>query len=320
MLEVLTAFVAGYVFASFILLRRPHLLHSRKTFPFVAQHISHRGGAGENIENTKKAFLFAVQSNTQMLELDCRLTKDNQVVVFHDCDLQRCTGHSGPISDFDYSSLPHYLNRLNVFLEPGQDFEPSDPSPSPIIPLREVFEAFPDVAINIDIKVNDDRLITGVSRLINEFSRHRLTVWGGMRKVIVDKCKIANPTVLTYPSPEYVLGFLFAYYVGLLPFLPISFDCFELPLVSVLRKKGFLKQHNCDTPTARVLARVFEFLITSPGFIQHLKRRGIPVFIWVCNTDSEFKTAFDMGASGVMTDFPTRLQTFLNANPEFTQQ
>ncbi|KAA3670142.1 lysophospholipase D [Paragonimus westermani] len=120
MLEVLTAFVAGYVFASFVLLRRPHLLHPRKKFPFVARHISHRGGAGENIENTKKAFLFAVQSNTQMLELDCRLTKDNQVVVFHDCDLQRCTGRSGPISDFDYSSLPHYLNRLSVFLEPGK--------------------------------------------------------------------------------------------------------------------------------------------------------------------------------------------------------
>jgi len=44
--------------------------------------------------------------------------------------------------------------------------------------LREVFQEFPNLPINIDIKENDMRLINEVSKLINEFGRADITVWG----------------------------------------------------------------------------------------------------------------------------------------------
>lgn len=38
------------------------------------------------------------------------------------------------------------------------------------------------------------------------------------------------------------------------------------------------------------------------------------VYIWVLNDDEDFQRAFDLGATGVMTDFPTRLKDFMDRN------
>lgn len=35
------------------------------------------------------------------------------------------------------------------------------------------------------------------------------------------------------------------------------------------------------------------------------------VYIWVLNEEQEYKRAFDLGATGVMTDYPTKLKDFL---------
>ncbi len=56
MLVVVAGLAAGYLAASLLLLRHPHLLHRKETerrrrFPQCV-HISHRGGAGEAYENT----------------------------------------------------------------------------------------------------------------------------------------------------------------------------------------------------------------------------------------------------------------------------
>lgn len=41
------------------------------------------------------------------------------------------------------------------------------------------------------------------------------------------------------------------------------------------------------------------------------------VYVWVVNRDEDFERAFSCGATGVMTDFPTRLRRFLDKHPEY---
>ena len=57
-------------------------------------------------ENTLAAFQHAVESKADILEFDVWLTKDGQVVIFHDNDLERMTGVKGSIADMTYADLP----------------------------------------------------------------------------------------------------------------------------------------------------------------------------------------------------------------------
>lgn len=40
-------------------------------------------------------------------------------------------------------------------------------------------------------------------------------------------------------------------------------------------------------------------------------------YLWVLNDEEEFKKAFELGATGVMTDYPSRLKRFLTENPQY---
>jgi len=45
--------------------------------------------------------------------------------------------------------------------------------------------------------------------------------------------------------------------------------------------------------------------------IWHLKRRGVMVYFWVCNTAGQYKQAVDLGCNGIMTDESKLLNDFL---------
>lgn len=54
-----------------------------------------------------------------MLELDCHLTQDKQVVVCHDHKLLRTTGVDKKISELEYKDLPPLLSTISVDFDPG---------------------------------------------------------------------------------------------------------------------------------------------------------------------------------------------------------
>lgn len=67
--------------------------------------IAHRGFKSEYPENTLLAFRKALEIGAHGLELDVHYSKDGEIVVFHDFDLNRMTLKSGYIYDFTWKEL-----------------------------------------------------------------------------------------------------------------------------------------------------------------------------------------------------------------------
>ena len=64
--------------------------------PFV---IAHRGDSAHRPENTLASFASALESGTDIMELDVQLTRDGHVVVIHDPTLDRTTSGRGPVRE-----------------------------------------------------------------------------------------------------------------------------------------------------------------------------------------------------------------------------
>ena len=85
----------------------PGTVTKRQKAPFVGRNFAHRGLHSEDKsvpENSLEAFRLAGRAGYGA-ELDVRLTKDGQVVVFHDDTLDRMCGVSGRVDEKSYDEL-----------------------------------------------------------------------------------------------------------------------------------------------------------------------------------------------------------------------
>jgi len=110
--------------------------------------IAHRGGAALAPENTLAAFNGSSGLGFRYLETDVRVTRDGQLVCFHDATLDRVTGQRGRVRD-------HRLVDLRTALVGGTE---------PIPTLGDALDAFPQYSFTVDLK--DEAAIEPLGRLL----------------------------------------------------------------------------------------------------------------------------------------------------------
>ncbi|CAF4580174.1 unnamed protein product [Rotaria sp. Silwood1] len=310
---VLTVF-SVYIISSFVFLRKPHFIHKRRRPAFIARNIAHRGGAAESIENTLVAFDTGLTNGVEMLELDCHLTKDKQVVVHHDFSLDRTTGEDRFIRDLDYNDLPRINTNVHLYYDDSTiiscDHNLTNEELLRIPLLKDVFERYPTIPINIDVKENNDELIRQISKLIQEYQREDLTYWGSFNHVICQKLTTENSHIVRFCSLKEAVGITIAYWLGLLPFIPLKPGAFEVPIPGEVFQKA---ARNLNWKF-KMLFYVAERALNNKSMFVHLQRRGISVYVWILNNEQEFEYAIQhMCVTGIMTDYPSRLRNYLTS-------
>eukprot|EP00602_Paraphysomonas_sp_CaronLab_P006862 CAMPEP_0185022208 /NCGR_PEP_ID=MMETSP1103-20130426/4938_1 /TAXON_ID=36769 /ORGANISM="Paraphysomonas bandaiensis, Strain Caron Lab Isolate" /LENGTH=313 /DNA_ID=CAMNT_0027554179 /DNA_START=35 /DNA_END=973 /DNA_ORIENTATION=+ len=308
LLIVLTIIVVVYK----ALEKFPLVFNKRRRFlgkKGFAQVIAHRGSREEGLtENTIAAFDDAAKVGADIIELDVWLTKDEEVVVFHDDTLTRMTNGASDkcISELNYSDLPDLVPSS----EQSYRVTEYDEHKWKKIPLlRGVLAALPpDVSLIIEFKMKSDTLIKKVMQMLVESNHEKKVFWFSLIESINVKLREFNPNIPTITSVLGILKVLVLYYTGVLPFVSLDDDVFGITMEAITLKVIREERALASVPDwikvilSYVFAGVPPKIMLAPGLFTHLRKRGVPVWFLGVNHEEHVEMARTYGATAVLTD------------------
>jgi glycerophosphoryl diester phosphodiesterase len=254
--------------------------------PYFQTHgiacFAHRGGAALWPENTLESFRGGLAAGCGWIETDVHMTRDGQIVTFHDHDLRRTTNGRGRIRELTLAQLRE-LDAGHQFTTDGRSF-PFRRKGITVPTLVEVFELDPSVRVNVEIKQVQPSMCAALWRLIDERGLHdRVLVASEHVEVVREFRNLARGTVATSAGKREAFGFWLAVRAGLSDWLPIEYDALQVP----------------------ISFRGLE--VVSPAFVEAAHRRGLMVHVWTIDSLAQMRWLIDVGVDGIMTDHPARL-------------
>ena len=237
-------------------------------------NVSHRGASGRLPENTLASFRAALEDGAGVLELDVRVTRDWHPVVMHDATVDRTTDGFGTVRGMTLEAV----KRLSAGL-PGEK----------VPTLREVFEEFPDAAVNLDIKDWDlpgaEKAVLGVLREVG--AAGRVLVASADNGVLRRFRRAAGGEFYTGASRREIAVF---YALSLLRLERLARPAYVALQVPVYY--GPLR-------------------LLTPRFVRAARCVGVRVGVWTVNDPARMREVLDLGADAVMTDKPEELAKVL---------
>lgn len=288
--------LAGFVTASAVLavgfamlLARPAQPHPFfkpfKRYPLVIAHADDAGTARWP-GNT----LLFLQSNADLgvdvLEMDVNMTRDGEIVLLHDRAVDRTTNGTGRVSDLTLADI-QALDAAYAWSPDGGQTYPLRGQGVVIPTLREVFERWPDYAMNIEIKQESPSMAEPLCALIRQYRRAEKTLVASFSDTAMREFRQACPTVATAPSSGEVTAFVLLNFAFLADTTSPAYHAFQVPL------------SHSNIP------------VVTPAFVQAAHRRNVQVHVWTINDPADMQRLIDMGVDGIMTDRPDILMQLL---------
>lgn len=222
-------------------------------------------------ENTLPAFELALSHGADVMEIDVRLSRDNQVIVIHDERVDRtCNGH-GRVRDQSFAQL----KKLNA----GYHFTDLDGRShrqynTGLMSLAELFDCLPDVPVNIDIKDNSEQAAMAVARVIDEAERHHTVNVASFHTLPITLFREQQPDITTTATQSEVARLFFMRRMYKRP----VFEYLQIPL------------------------QYLRIPLATPDFIRHARARDIKTVYWTINDPVTMQSLLDRGVSGIVTD------------------
>jgi glycerophosphoryl diester phosphodiesterase len=229
--------------------------------------VAHRGSSGTCPENTRAAIEKALDSGVEMVEVDCQLSKDGHIVVFHDDRLARTARARG----FVRSKTLKELKKLDI----GSWFKKSFKGER-VLTLEEVLDLLDGRAdLNIDVK-GDPQGSLGIELkllfILSHYDYLDRTVFSSFDHRILRRVREL--------APDTRLGVLYGTGMKENPFQLAA----ELGAESIHLQK--------ELATAAIIERAAQ--------------GGLKILVWTVNDVGEMEKFLKLGVDGMFSDYPEK--------------
>jgi glycerophosphoryl diester phosphodiesterase len=263
----------------------PYFDHD-KNLPLV---MAHRGGAGLWPENTMYAFEGAVDLGVDVLETEIHSTADGVLVLIHDSTVDRTTSGTGPVNSFSLEEIKALDAGFNWSNDAGRTF-PFRGQGITVPTLEEVFTAFPNMRINVDVKQVEPCLVDPLCQMIHTFAMTDKVMVASFHSRVLKVFRRLCPEVATSCSSREVTLF----YLMNWAFLGTAY-----------------RTAACALQVPEYQARL---RLLTRRFVDTAHSLNLKVHAWTINETSDMLRLLNLGVDGIITDYPDRLMPLLGRN------
>jgi len=244
--------------------------------------IAHRGGRSLGPENTLYTYRRAVDLGVDVLEIDVHLTRDNLLAVIHDKTVDRTTNGSGPVESYNLADLQKLDAAYRWSAGSGKPFSLRGKGIK-IPSLAEVFEAFPQMRINIEIKDPKPAAINSLCRSIQGHNMSQKVMVASFSARALKKFRTICPAVATSAGSSEAIWFY------------------------ALQKMHLESVYTPNAQALQVPENYGDLQVVNKRFIAAALARNLRVQVWTVNDIDSMKHLIKLGVDGIMTDYPQRL-------------
>jgi glycerophosphoryl diester phosphodiesterase len=229
--------------------------------------VAHRGSSGSYPENTRVAIEKAIETGVEMIEVDCQLSKDGHVVVFHDERLQRTARAKGHVR----SKTLKELKKLDV----GAWFRKSFKGER-ILTLEEVLDILDGkVDLNLDIKSDKQGSLGIELKLLFTLSHYDY-----LERCVFSSFDYRVLRRLRELAPDTRIGVLHGAEIKDNPF-------------QLAREIGAESLH-------------IQKELATPPLLERAAHLGLKTLVWTVNEVPEMEKFLALGVDGIISDFPEK--------------
>ena len=241
--------------------------------------VAHRGDSANYPENTLPAFISAAKMGIDVIETDVHLTKDKELVIWHDPTLERNTDGKGTIES-------HTLDELKA-LDAGYTFTKDEGKTFPfrgkgvqLCTLDEALKACPDERFNIDLKSQESDIVDIFIKVIRENKAESRVCGASFHLNNLKKLKRLAPDITTSVTTLEVIPLLLKEKMHILP-------------------KEFDRRLIFQVPVSQ-----YGIKVITKHFVDEMHKRGAIIMVWTINNEDEMRRLFRLGVDTIMTDNP----------------
>jgi glycerophosphoryl diester phosphodiesterase len=248
--------------------------------------IAHRGGRSLGPESTLYTFQRAVDLGVDVLEMDVQCTRDGQIVILHDETVDRTTNATGAVKNYTLAELKKLNAAYGWSPDNGRTY-PLRNKEVKIPTLSEVFAAFPETRMNIEIKDAQPNVIPSLCSLIRDYHMSE--------KVLVASFDAGRLKAFRSVCPE----------------VATSAGTAEAILFYLLQRMHLESVYSPDVQALQVPEKYGDGRVVTRRFLEAAHARNMRVQVWTANDVDSMKRLLKLGVDGIMTDDPQRLLKIL---------